>query len=117
MNAKGDNHTEKKGTDSFWPFQAFPAHQFCPDPQTGFYFIDEFYRSSRLPSLHRLSDRLPFPFRNGASANITAMGLSQAAKGIEEKCKSGDMSCIKEMFAGLKKEVESLEVFAGNGYS
>ncbi len=52
----------------------------------------------------------------GASANITAMPLSEAAKVIEQKCKSGDMSGIKEAFAGLKKEVESLGVFAGNGY-
>ena len=53
----------------------------------------------------------------GASANITAMRLSEAAKAIEEKCKSGDLSGIEEVFAGLKREVESLGAFAGNGYN
>jgi PAS domain S-box-containing protein len=53
----------------------------------------------------------------GAAGNLTAMPLSDVAKAMEEKGKSGNLLGIDELFTQLEKELDTLDGFVKNGYS
>jgi CheY-like chemotaxis protein len=50
----------------------------------------------------------------GASANLTAMRISTAAKALEEKSQSGNLVGAEELLARLIKETEDLDTFANH---
>ena len=52
----------------------------------------------------------------GASANLTAMPLSEAAEVVEESGKSGNLQGIHDLFARLEKELNRLDAFVNNEY-
>jgi len=52
----------------------------------------------------------------GASANLTAMLLSEAARQVEECGKSADLQGIGDLFTRLEKEVDALDIFVKNEY-
>jgi len=52
----------------------------------------------------------------GASANLTAMLLSEAARQVEECGKSADLQGIGDLFTRLEKEVYALDIFVKNEY-
>lgn len=52
----------------------------------------------------------------GAAANLTAMQLSEAAKVVEERGKSGDLPGIDDLFARLETELNRLCDFVSSEY-